>query len=68
LIIHDLSDVFLIIGRGTRDYKNYIGIRKYVDIVNYFGATAWVSGRILALGFLTIIVMNNTKKLFDLDP
>jgi len=45
LLIHDLSDLFLISARAYRDYRNYS--KKILEIIYVFAAVSWVGCRII---------------------
>ena len=52
LLIHDLSDFFLILGRAYRDYKNYNKI--VIKLIYYVGGFAWVGCRIGLLSYCCV--------------
>lgn len=45
LLCHDVSDLFLIIARGYKDYKNYS--RVLLKIIYVFAMVSWVVGRLI---------------------
>lgn len=59
LLIHDASDLFLIMARGYKvlyeiiqDYKNYS--KKILQVIYIFGMLSWVGGRLIILPFCCI--------------
>lgn len=45
LLCHDVSDLFLIMARGYKDYKNYS--RKLLKIIYVFAMISWTFGRLI---------------------
>jgi hypothetical protein len=52
LLIHDVSDCVLILGRAYRDYKNLSRIT--INIIYYIGGPLWVICRIFLLSYCCV--------------
>jgi len=52
LLIHDVSDFWLILGRAYRDYKHFN--RTVIEIIYYIGGPMWVICRIFLLSYCCV--------------
>ena len=52
LLIHDLSDIVLILSRGYRDYKKIN--KKLLHLMDGFGGLVWVICRIFLLSYCCV--------------
>ncbi len=52
LLIHDVSDFFLILSRGYRDYKELN--KKLLQVFYFFAGTSWIFCRILLLSLCCV--------------
>jgi hypothetical protein len=68
LLIHDFSDIFLIVPRVMRDGRETKHMKKIMIIVDYIGGVAWVGCRILLLSGCCIYSGINLLSQFTFRP